>query len=69
MFMTIATFVISRLLKRKFGLGPESSFDSRLSTEAVDVLQPYFLRQNPVIILYFTSGMMGAVGTVDIDAL
>ena len=48
---------------------PESSFEGQLRTEVVGVIQMFYPRQNSVLILYFTLGMMGEVGTDAIDAL
>ena len=41
----------------------------QVSTEVVGVLRVFYPRQNSVMILYFASGIMGVVGTGDIDAL
>ena len=40
-----------------------------MSTQVVRVLRVFYPRQNSVMILYFASGIMGVVGTDDIDTL
>ena len=40
-----------------------------MSTEVVEVLRMFCPRQNSVPVLYFTSRMMGVVGTAAIEAL
>ena len=37
--------------------------------EVVVVIRMFYARQNSVLTLYFASGMIGEVGTGDIDAL
>ena len=56
--------------KKRLKLGSKISLHrSRMNTEVVEVLRMFCPRQNSVPVLYFTSRMMGVVGTAGIEAL